>query len=263
MRDGLAARPSLPPVAVPLTLGLILGGLLLALLGPAWKSDPRRSLPLTAWLVAAPLLPIVAATRHLLLPMPASPDLQGVPLVPLVLGGVLMLGSFCSALVPRDLVDRLLAAVPGHVGLTWLALAVLVPDDAVRAGTTALMIVVLSTVAVLVLLPSRRSLPGRLAITLLLLQLAAVPPMVSWRPRFAQLEALLSGDELVACLLLSVGILLGYVVYLRPLPDLWRGGGAGAEESQLEVSSAGRVAAWIVLALVLAWGLGLARSLPG
>lgn len=254
-RDGLAARPALPDGTVPLVLGLLLLGLALSCLAPLRADGSRHAGRLGAWFATAPLIALAAAPHRLLMPMPLVPTLTPAPLVLMVLGGVLAIGSFVAALGQHDPHRRLLTAAPGLLGLAWLGYARVVPDDAVRAGTTGLLAAALALAAALLLLGrAHRSWPARTGVTVALLGLAAVPPLVAWRPRFALIEALLAGDALVACGLVSLATLLGVMVFLQPAVTLWLGDPVEADTGQ--DNPAGAVLAWLLLLGVIAWGLG-------
>ncbi|MBD3221678.1 hypothetical protein GF314_10590 [bacterium] len=266
VRDGLAARPVLPPIAVPLILGLLLLGLLLGLLAPA-RVAPARG-PVAAWLVVGPVAALAVLPHHLLLPMPPVPTLASVPQVMLVLGALLAIGSLTAALArggalvdPPDgqtLARRLQTAAPGQLGLVWLGMAVLVPDDALRAATTGALVLAMAHLAAVSLATAAgRGLGDRLALTLLLLILAGVPPLTGWRPRFGLVDGLLAGEAYLACGLAVVATLLGFVVYLQPLIGLWRRPAAAFAPSSgaTVLPLAGRLAIWVVLLLLL--GLGL------
>ncbi|MEZ4386246.1 MAG: hypothetical protein R3D98_01460 [Candidatus Krumholzibacteriia bacterium] len=255
-RGGLAARPLLPALAVPLVLGLLVLGLALACLAPLRRDGSRLQALWGPWFAGAPLLALVAVPSRLLLPMPQVPTLAAVPAVWLALGGLLAVGGFTAALGQTDPRQRLLAAAPGQLGLGWLGFAVIVPDDAPRAATAGLLLAVVAQAAALMLWA--RAAPGvarRAGLTVALLGLAAVPPLVVWRPRFAMLESLLADDQLVACGLVSLATLLGFVVYLQPLIALWRGVETVADGP--DTNPAGQVLAWLLLGCAVAWGLGL------
>jgi hypothetical protein len=173
----------------------------------------------------------------------------------MVLGGVLAIGAFVAALGQHDPHRRLLIAAPGLLGLAWLGFARVVPDDAVRAGTTGLLASALALAAALLLLGrAHRSWPARTGVTVALLGLAAVPPLVAWRPRFALIEALLAGDALLACGLVSLATLLGMMVFLQPAVTLWPGDPREPDTGQ--DNPAGAVLAWLLLLGVIAWGVG-------
>ena len=98
-------------------------------------------------------------------------------------------------------------------------------------------------------------------LTGLLISLAALPPLVGWRPRLDLFGALLVGDRYPALGLAVVGTLMGYLVYLRPLVELWR---EDMGDADVEVGSPvmPTLLAAGLLAVLLGWGLGLV-ALPG
>lgn len=253
-REGLAARPSLPGGAVPLVLGLLLLGLALSCLAPL-RGAGERDDRLGVWFATAPLVALATVPYRLLMPMPLVPTLTGAPVAMMVLGGVLAIAALVAALGQHDPRRRLLTAAPGLLGLAWLGYANVVPDDAVTAAVTGLLAAVLALAAALLLLPRvNRSWTWRLGVTVALLGLASVPPLVSWRPRFALIEALLVSDALLACGLVSLATLLGLMVFLQPAAELWR---AGRDEPEaVHDNPAGTVLAWVLLLIVVAWGLG-------
>lgn len=254
-RDGIAARPTLPAGAVPLVLGLLLLGLVLSCLAPLRGADERGAERLGAWFATAPLVALAAVPYRLLMPLPLVPTLTGAPVVMMVLGGVLAIAALVAALGQDDPRRRLLNAAPGLLGLAWLGYANVVPDDAVSAAVTGLLAAVLALAAGLLLLPRvRRAWPWRLGVTVALLGLASVPPLVAWRPRFALIEALLVSDALLACGLVSVATLLGLMVYLQPAVELWRAG--PDQDDATHDNPAGTVLAWLLLLIVVVWGLG-------
>ncbi len=260
-RDGLAARPSLPALALPLILGLLLLGLSLSVLAPLRMDGSRQVMRWAPWCVSGPLVALAIVPQRMLVPMPQAPLLEPAPLVVLALGGLLTIGGFAAALGRLDPARRLLDAAPALLGLAWLGFALVVPDDAWRAALVGLLLAAMTMAAALILLAGPP--PGtlrRLGLTVALLGLAPVPPLVAWRPRFATIEALLAGDALVACGLASLGTLLGFVVFLRPVASLWRG--APSVPTADDVNPAGRVLAWVVLVGAVAWGLGLAPLWP-
>lgn len=257
VRETIAARPSLPPLAVPLVLVLLLIGVLLALLGPARPRGAARVLPVSptplgVWLVSAPLVPLVFVPQRLLLPLPQVAPLAPANDVLVVLGAILVLASFSMALLERDLAARLVAAAPGQLGLAWLAFALVVPDDAIRAAAGGVVLLVPLQVAT-GLLVATRSRPADVAVTLALAGLAAVPPLLGWRLRYATIEALLAGDALLTCGLVTLATLLGYVVYLRPAVRLWRVRDVQVSRAPSRPTIAGAVAGWLLFGLVLIW----------
>jgi NADH:ubiquinone oxidoreductase subunit 2 (subunit N) len=257
IRETIAARPSLPPLAVPLVLVLLLTGVLLALLAPA---RPRRAAsalatsptPLGFWLVSAPLVPLVFVPQRLLLPLPQVAPLAPANDVLVALGAILVLASFGIALLERGLAARLLAAAPGQLGLAWLGFALVVPDDAIRAGAGGVLLVVPLQVAT-GLLVATRSRPAAVAVTLALAGLATVPPLLGWRLRYVTIEALLAGDALLTCGLVTLATLLGYVVYLRPVVHLWRDHDPEGSRATGRPTTPGVIAGWLLLGLLFIW----------
>lgn len=259
---GVAGRPGLPLPTIPLVLGLLLVGLLLATCGEpgryATGEDAGVPLALTAWLTAAPMPALVVLVRHLLTPVPAAATLAPISGVVTAIAGVLTVGGFAAALASGRFERRLVWASHGLLGLSLLGFAVLVPDDAVRAGTALALVAAVAHLAVMLLAPRIHPMRARaIILTGLLLSLAAVPPLAGWRPRFTVIESLLAGDAMVACGLAGLGTLLGFVVYLVPLVPIWRGElEIDAETDQPRRSWFSLVTAAVLLALTFVSACG-------
>jgi len=294
---GLAGRTGLPPLALPLILACLGVGLVLALLlePGRFQEGEREVLPaaLTGWLTAVPPIALVILLHRLLpaatagAPFAVVPDLIGAIAVVLVFGG------FLAALAQRSLPRQLAWAAAGQVGLALLGYATAVPGGGVAvAGQHVLVFAPAQLGAILlagILGENGRAhgLRDAMAVLLvgLLLSLAAVPPLAGWRPRLGLLQALVAGDRYLLAGAAAVGTVLGCVVYLRPLVGLWRrrldghiaapagnpaalpapgtalDSRAGAAPAAAGAVLPSLLVAAALLALVLAWGVGLLR--PG
>jgi hypothetical protein len=256
-REAIAARPALPPVAVPLVLGLLLIGVAGTLLTLARGVAPIGSM--AAWLVVGPVAAIMILTHRLLVPLPVAGTLAAVPTTLLLLGSLLTLGSLLAAATCQDLVQRLQLAVPAQLGIGWLALAVPTSGPAGLAAIDGIVLFVPTHVAaVLMARHAQRGTAVRLALTVLLLQLAAIPPLALWRARYGLIDGLLAQEAITACVAVALATLLGLVVYLRPLIPLWR-----PHTSDDETATAAEAATDIArpsgqaTGLVIAWALWL------
>ena len=264
----LAVRPSLPPLALPTVLAILGVGLALALLGePGRFRNDRAAVPapLTAWLTFAPPLGLVALLGRLLQRPPEAPTLAVLPELFAAFAGVLIVAGFAAALVQRDLGRRLAWAAAGQVGLALLGFATLVPDAGARAALSQLVVFAPAQLGALLLVRelsaherrAPRWTPAAVLLSVFLVSLAALPPLAGWRPRFELLGALMGGDLPVVGGLAAVGTWLGCAVYLLPLGRLWREGEGDAAAGETG-SWMGVVTAVVLLAVVVAWGVGVA-----
>jgi len=275
----LAARPSLPPLALPLVLSCLGVGLVLSLLGEPgrFQDGDLEVVPaaLTGWLTVAPLVGLVVLV-HRLVPAtdsaaPAVSDFMG------ALAAVLVIGGFLAAAVQSRLQRRLAWAAAGQVGLALLGHAAASSGGGLAISMRCVLTFAPAQLGA-VLLSGAIAGPGHVglrrgALPVLLagflVSLAAVPPLAGWRPRFELLQALVAGDRYLLGGVAAAGTLFGCVVYLRPLVGLWRGHAepppldeaapaAPAGAGSLAVTS---LVAAALFAIVLAWGAGLLR--PG
>jgi NADH:ubiquinone oxidoreductase subunit 2 (subunit N) len=214
----LALRPYLPPVALPLLLGLVGVGLVLALLGEPGRFAGTVPPALTGWLTTAPLLGLVALLLRVL-EQPAGPLSTWAV-------GILIVGGFLAATVQPRLERRLAWAATGQAGLA-LMIVVSEPGAGHDAAVQHLLVFVPAQFGALLLCreapttgPRHRA--GLIVLVALLLILAALPPLSGWRARVAMLQILLAGDHHLAAGLVLLGTLLGIVVYIRPIVDFWR-----------------------------------------
>lgn len=246
-REGLSDRASLPPLAVYLPLPLLLGGLVLGLLAPVRAASPVTA----AWLVTVPIPALLASTVRVVLPLPPVPTLQVVPMVLLVLGGVLALGSLLAALARTDAAGRYLISAPALLGLAWIALS-LTGDPAMVTAATAMVRLAVPAlfVAVLLLHGSGPWAVQSLGLTLPAWILTAVPPLPAWQPRVELLQGLLANEAWWACGLAGLATLLALPTYLLPVIDRWRDRRTEAE-SPPPVDPLGRALAWLLLVLII------------
>ena len=270
----LAGRPDLPPLALPLLLGLAAVALALALLGEPGRfhAAGEEALPpaATAWLTAAPALALAGPLARMLGGVRPVPLLAGLPDLAMLLGGALVLGGFAAALAQDRLVRRLAWGAAGQVGLVLLlAASSSAPrPDAMAAALRVFAAAQLASLLLAGVLASDR-LPGRLRapLTLLLavslLSLAAVPPLAGWSPRLVLLDGLLAAERWAALAVAVLGTVLGHVVYLRPLVGLVSPAAAGSpdaagspEPRDPALSLAATLSATALAVLLLAWGLG-------
>jgi len=262
----LTVNPSLPALAVPATLAVMLVGLSLALLGEPGRLivDHGEVLPVpaTAWLTTMPPLGLVMAVQNLLIRTDTGqPILEPVLKTVILVGGVLVLGGFMAALAQTRTVRRLAWAASGQVGLALLAVSTEIVTWPM-ATLVMLAFVPAQLGAVLLAGPtSRRGESGprwmpALMLTGLLLSLAGVPPLAGWRPRFGLLDSLLAADLTLVSGLVALGVLLGMVVYLTPAVTIWRTAEDAPEEDGGGHGPALSVAGLLLL-LSLAWGAGL------
>ncbi len=257
--DDLVARPAPLPLAVPVALTLLGVGLGLALLGEPGRLGGAMPPALIGWFTTVPALALVAFLARLLA-TPAAASMS--PLVTAA-AALLVLAGFLAATVQPNLERRLAWAASGQVGLALFGCAALGQDGADAARQHMLFFVPAQLAALLVAgvvstLPTdlrRRHLLAFL-LAALLLALAALPPLAGWRPRLELVQVLVAADRGPTAALVLAGTLLGCVVYLRPLVDLWRPP-AGSDATGDAMPTGPVLTAAALLALLLAWGLGL------
>ena len=261
----LAARPALPPLALPGVVTLAAGGLLLAMPGrPLAAAASGRSPDRWAgWTGVAPLLGLSALVPRVVGGGAETLPPLSLPAALAAVGGLITLGGFTAAMARRDLSSRLAWALGGQFGLGLLALSQLAnPGDG--AVLTRLMLAA-GPAHVAALLTDGSSLRRRglapVLSALLLLSLAGLPPLAGWRPRLDVLNALVDGRSLPWLLVGALGALLGCLAYLQPLGSRRMGlhpdEDADVDAAALPVAPANLALAAGAVALLLAWSLGL------
>lgn len=285
--DRVALRPYLPAGSLAAFLGCGGVGLALSLLGEPGRfaaagpaGDHREVLApaLSAWLTAVPPVALAALlTRFFQTSTDAPPAALAAGWLTWA-AGILLLGGFLAALVQPTLERRLVWAATGQVGLALTGFLVAGSASGTAPGSAPLQLLlvfapaqlgallIVRSVASLTTAERRRHLVSYVFASLLV-GLAALPPLAGWRPRFALLQVLLSADHYPGAALVLVGTLLGCWVYLRPLVDLWRLDGDRAPTGDaagpaLSWSTGAVMTAAALLALLLAWGLGMSPLLP-
>ncbi len=291
----IARWPYLPPLALSALVACAGAGLAMALLGEPGRfaevsraagdraarglrlrdHDRRVLAPaMTGWLTAVPPLGLCALLERSLRDLPPTRPLSDAAEMLVWAAGLLLIGGFLAALTRRDLERRLAWAAVGQVGLAMLGFAVVAGGGAGGVGgvggvaLSSLLVFAAAQIGALLLadLVTRLDAAGRRRQLLpflmggMLLALAALPPLAGWRPRLALLQALVAGDRYAAAALVLGGQLLACFVYLRPLVDLWRqDGGTTADAVRAEPAwpLAALLSAAALLAVLLAWGLGL------
>lgn len=236
---GLATRPLLPPLAVPLVGGLLLLGLLIALL-PFGRGMAADS-PLAVWLTIAPIVALAVIPWRILA---AGTEAVPTALLPVMVtgGAVLAVGSFAAALTDQDLAQRLRRAAPGQLGMVWLGGGLLGPSATVPTVIGGVMVYAAAHASAVLLLPEARAgRRGRLLVSVLLMTMAGTPLLAGWPARAELLGGLLSEESYVTVSVAVVATILGFVVYWQPVVALWR---RPASEAPTPVPVAGRVAAW-------------------
>ena len=261
----LALRPSLPPNTLPVLLALLGVGLALALLGEPGRfhrGEGRLLAPvLTGWITVAPALALVVMLGRVLREVIAAPPVAVVPGLVVGLAGVLVIGGFVVALAQPRLERRLAWGAVGQVGLALLGFMVS-PDRSLPV----LMLLVFAPAQLGAMLLAGSLAPvssgGRwrdlqlVILTGLLISLAALPPLAGWRPRLELFGSLLAGERYPALAVVAVGTLMGCLVYLRPLVELWREDTGDAEAGEGSPLVPALVAVGLLVGL-LGWGVGL------
>ena len=261
----LALRPSLPPTTLPVLLNLVGVGLTLALLGEPGRfhrGEGRLLAPvLTGWITVAPALALVVMLGRVVGEVSTAPLLAAVPGLVVGLAGVLVIGGFVAALAQPRLERRLAWGAVGQIGMALLGFVVLADRS---LPLLLLLVVAPAQLGAMLLLGSlapgksggRWRDPQLVILTGLLISLAALPPLAGWRPRLDLFGALLAGDRYPAPALAVVGTLMGCLVYLRPLVELWR---EDMGDTDVEVGSpvVSTLVAAGLLAMLLGWGFGL------